>query len=110
MTTTQGDSSATDGGARPLGSSYVVVERIGRGATGEVWRGTDRRTGDDVAIKILRTEFAEDPTTIERFLRERNVLSRLDDPHVVRLRDLVVEGEDRKSTRLNSSHMSISYA
>jgi hypothetical protein len=82
-----------NGGARALGSSYVVIQRIGRGATGEVWRGTDHRTGDDVAIKILRTEFAEDPNIVERFLRERALLSRLDDPHVVRLRDLVVEGD-----------------
>ncbi len=94
MTATEGGSpTVNEEGARALGSSYVVYERIGRGATGVVHRALDRRTGDPVAVKFLRSDFASDPNVVERFLRERAILTRLADPHTVGLRDLVVEGE-----------------
>ena len=76
-----------------LGASYLLDERIGRGATGEVWRGTDRRTGEPVAAKILHREHLEDDTLVERFVRERSILVGLRHPNVVGVRDLVVEGE-----------------
>ena len=76
-----------------LGASYVLDERIGRGATGEVWRGTDRRTGETVAAKVLHREHLEDDTLVERFVRERSILVGLRHPNVVAVRDLVVEGE-----------------
>ncbi|MGI3785540.1 MAG: serine/threonine-protein kinase [Janthinobacterium lividum] len=76
-----------------LGASYVLDERIGRGATGEVWRGTDRRSGDTIAAKILHREHLEDSTLVERFVRERSILVGLRHPNVVAVRDLVVEGE-----------------
>ena len=78
---------------RALGASYVLDERIGRGATGEVWRGTDRRTGETIAAKILHREHLEDDTLVERFVRERSILVGLRHPNVVAVRDLVVEGE-----------------
>ena len=78
---------------RALGASYVLDERIGRGATGEVWRGTDRRTGETVAAKVLHREHLEDDTLVERFVRERSILVGLRHPNVVAVRDLVVEGE-----------------
>ena len=78
---------------RALGASYVLDERIGRGATGEVWRGTDRRSGETVAAKILHREHLEDDTLVERFVRERSILVGLRHPNVVAVRDLVVEGE-----------------
>lgn len=94
MTATEGGSPTVDDeGARALGSSYAVFERIGRGATGVVHRGLDRRTGDVVAVKVLRPELASDAAVVERFLRERAILTRLADPHTVGLRDLVVEGD-----------------
>jgi len=95
MTATDGGSPTTGQGTggRPLGSAYVVHEVIGRGATGEVWRGVDRRTGAPVAVKVLRDVFADDPRVVERFLRERSMLSELESPNIVRLRDLVVEGD-----------------
>ncbi|GAA3563571.1 hypothetical protein GCM10022197_18930 [Microlunatus spumicola] len=76
-----------------LGASYVLDERIGRGATGEVWRGTDRRTGETVAAKVLHREHLEDGTLVERFVRERSILVGLRHPNVVAVRDLVVEGD-----------------
>lgn len=76
-----------------LGASYRLDEPVGRGATGEVWRGVDRRTGEPVAAKILHREHLEDDTLVERFVRERSILVGLRHPNVVGIRDLVVEGE-----------------
>ncbi|MDX3214502.1 serine/threonine-protein kinase [Streptomyces sp. ME02-6991-2B] len=78
---------------RPVGSRYELVEPLGRGATGTVWRSQVRDTGETVAIKVLKEELAGDPDIVMRFLRERSVLLRLRHPHIVRVRDLVVEGE-----------------
>jgi serine/threonine protein kinase len=94
VTATEGESPVTGGEpTRALGSAYVLYERIGRGASGEVWRGLDSRTGAPVAVKLLRSVFAEHADIVEGFLRERTILMRLHDPHIVRLRDLVVESD-----------------
>ncbi|MFH9351533.1 protein kinase [Kitasatospora sp. NPDC017646] len=86
---------------RPVGSKYLLEETLGRGATGTVWRGLVRQDvqvpgsepGQQVAIKVLREELAADPDVVMRFLRERSLLLRLNHPNIVRVRDLVVEGE-----------------
>ncbi|CAL9477145.1 protein kinase domain-containing protein [Streptomyces sp. enrichment culture] len=89
---------------RPVGSKYLLEEPLGRGATGTVWRARQRETagaeaavagqpGETVAIKVLKEELASDPDIVMRFLRERSVLLRLTHPNIVRVRDLVVEGE-----------------
>ncbi|WEO97091.1 protein kinase [Streptomyces sp. FXJ1.172] len=89
---------------RPVGSKYLLEEPLGRGATGTVWRARQRETagaeaavagqpGETVAIKVLKEELASDPDIVMRFLRERSVLLRLTHPNVVRVRDLVVEGD-----------------
>jgi serine/threonine-protein kinase len=84
---------------RPVGSKYLLEEPLGRGATGTVWRARirDGSAGDGgaelVAIKVLKEELAADPDVVMRFLRERSVLLRLIHPNIVRVRDLVVEGE-----------------
>lgn len=89
---------------RPVGSKYFLEEPLGRGATGTVWRARQRETagaeaavagqpGETVAIKVLKEELASDPDIVMRFLRERSVLLRLSHPNIVRVRDLVVEGD-----------------
>ncbi|MFE9428056.1 protein kinase [Kitasatospora sp. NPDC006697] len=87
---------------RPVGSKYVIEETLGRGAMGTVWRGRVREDagfsdglapGQQVAIKVLKEELAADQDIVLRFLRERSVLLRLSHPNIVRVRDLVVEGE-----------------
>ncbi|MFC4036349.1 protein kinase [Streptomyces polygonati] len=84
---------------RPVGSKYLLEEPLGRGATGTVWRGRVRGAdgavvpGEAVAVKVLKEELASDPDVVMRFLRERSVLVRLRHPHIVRVRDLVVEGD-----------------
>jgi len=89
---------------RPVGSKYLLEEPLGRGATGTVWRASQReaagaeaavagRPGETVAIKVLKEELANDADVVMRFLRERSVLLRLTHPNIVRTRDLVVEGD-----------------
>ena len=89
---------------RPVGSKYLLEEPLGRGATGTVWRARQRETagaeaavagqpGKTVAIKVLKEELANDADVVMRFLRERSVLLRLTHPNIVRVRDLVVEGD-----------------
>ena len=79
---------------RPVGSKYLLEEPLGRGATGTVWRARVRgEEGIAVAVKVLKEELASDPDVVMRFLRERSVLVRLRHPHIVRVRDLVVEGD-----------------
>src|SRR5205807_2387435 len=64
-----------------LGSSYVLERLIGRGAMGDVWRATDRRTAESVAAKLLRPELASDPDLVARFLQERSILVCVRGPH-----------------------------
>jgi hypothetical protein len=82
-----------DGGAVALGSSYLLVEPLGRGGMGRVWRGTLRSGGEQVAVKVLNSELAADPEIVARFLQERGILVGLAHPHLVKVRDLVAEGE-----------------
>jgi serine/threonine-protein kinase len=81
------------GQGEPLGASYRLTELLGTGATGEVWRVDHTATGERFAAKLLRAELAADPEIVERFVRERSVLLALQHPSIVRVRDLVVEGD-----------------
>lgn len=74
-----------------LGASYRFGDRVGSGAVGEVWTVTSA-DGATFAAKVLRPEHADDPSLVERFVRERSVLLGLQDSHIVTVRDMVVEG------------------
>lgn len=78
--------------ARKIGSRYTAGQVLGRGSVGTVWLGE----GPDgpVAIKLLREELASDQELVARFVHERAALLSLDHPHVVGVRDLVVDGND----------------
>jgi hypothetical protein len=78
---------------KSLGSRYVLREALGRGAMGQVFAGSIRPTGEPVAIKVLRPELVADQEVVARFVQERAILMAIDDPHVVRVIDLVVEGD-----------------
>ncbi|WP_250289914.1 serine/threonine-protein kinase, partial [Frankia sp. CiP1_Cm_nod1] len=78
---------------RKLGSGYVLHEPIGRGAFGQVWRGSTVDGDRPVAVKVLRGELADDPEVVARFVQERSMLLGFSDPHLVTVRDLVVEGD-----------------
>jgi serine/threonine-protein kinase len=79
-----------DPGAR-LGP-YEILEPIGSGGMGEVYRARDGRLGRIVAIKVLRHDLAADPDRIERFEREARSASALNHPNIVTIHDVGVEG------------------
>jgi len=68
---------------------FRLVERAGKGASGDVYRAVDEQTGRDVAVKVLSR--SQDHDSLERFSREARMLSRIADPHVVRY---VADGAD----------------
>ena len=67
--------------AKKLGS-YEVIEAIGAGGMGEVYRARDTKLGRDVAIKILPAEMADDSERLARFRREAQLLASLNHPHI----------------------------
>jgi len=54
---------------------YEIVESIGAGGMGEVYRARDTTLGRDVAIKVLPDEFSYDPERLARFQREARLLA-----------------------------------
>jgi len=97
---------------------YELLDRIGRGGMGEVYRARDERLGRIVAIKILHAELSERLDLRHRFEREAKMLARLNHPHICTLHDVgddgpikflvfeYLEGESLAS-RLQSSRLSI---
>jgi len=71
---------------RTLGH-YGIVEKIGAGGMGVVYRAHDERLDRDVAIKVLPEEVAGDPDRLHRFEREAKAVARLDHPNILAIHD-----------------------
>src|SRR5262249_15561196 len=63
---------------------YELLEPLGRGSMGTVYRALDPQTGQAVAVKILAAEVAADPVLLRRFEQECAAAGRLRHPHIVR--------------------------
>jgi serine/threonine protein kinase, bacterial len=63
--------------------NYRLIELLGRGGMGEVWRAHDTVIDRIVAVKILPPEISRDPMFQQRFRREAHAAARLNNPHVV---------------------------
>ena len=80
---------------------YRLVELLGRGGMGEVWRAFDTVTERTVAIKVLPTHLADDNRFQQRFRREARAAAGLDEPHVVPIFDFgEIEGRLYVAMRL----------
>jgi eukaryotic-like serine/threonine-protein kinase len=62
--------------------NYEVIEQIGAGGMGEVYRARDARLGREVALKLLPDAFAADPDRLGRFEREARLLAALNHPNI----------------------------
>jgi serine/threonine protein kinase len=62
---------------------YELIELLGRGGMGEVWKAFDTATQRVVAVKVLPPQLAADPVFEQRFRREAYAAAGLNDPHVV---------------------------
>ena len=65
---------------RTLGR-FTIIERLGKGGSGEVYRAEQVQLARSAVIKVLRREVAAAPNRVERFLREAKLASRLDHPY-----------------------------
>ena len=71
-----------------LDDRYELKERIGQGGMALVYRAVDHRTGHDVAVKILRPEYARDQEFLERFDWEAAAASKMTHHNIVNLLDV----------------------
>ncbi len=72
---------------RRLGDRYELADVIGRGGMAEVFEGSDLRLGRRVAVKLLRTDLARDPSFVARFRREAQSAASLNHPNIVAVYD-----------------------
>ncbi len=72
---------------RTLGH-YRILEKLGEGGMGEVYRAHDTRLDRDVALKVLRSHLLEDPKTRQRFLAEARAAAALDHPNICAVHEI----------------------
>ena len=74
-------------GADLLLGSYVLLERLGEGGMGQVFKARHWKLGKVVALKLIRKERLENPDAVRRFQREIHAAAQLDHPNIVRAID-----------------------
>ena len=68
---------------------YKIIQQIGRGGMADVYLARDLiLDGEEVAVKVLRTNYQTDPIAVARFQREAKAMADLDHPNIVRITDI----------------------
>lgn len=101
---------------------YQVLEELGSGGMGKVYKVIDKEVNEKIAIKLLKPEISFDEGTIERFRNELKLARKISHPNVCRMYDLIkerglyfitmeyVSGEDLKSTIERVGQLSVGKA
>jgi serine/threonine protein kinase/lipoprotein NlpI len=89
---------------------YQIIEELGHGGMGRVYRAVDKKLNEEVALKLIMSEIATNKSMLERFHNEIKLARKISHPHVGRMYDLLEEngihfitmeyvpGEDLKSS------------
>ena len=72
-------------------SRYEIIEELGKGGMGKVYRVEDKKINEEVALKLIKPEIASDKKTIERFSNELKMARKIAHRNVCRMYDLGVE-------------------
>lgn len=82
-----------DSGGTLIAGRYEVVRPLGRGGIGKVFLVLDKQTGDEVALKMLRTKYQRSDRALKRFEREVSATRQLDHPCIVKILDVYQDDE-----------------
>ncbi|MDH5467337.1 MAG: protein kinase [Candidatus Aminicenantes bacterium] len=103
-------------------SRYEIIEELGKGGMGEVYRVEDKKIKEEVALKLIKPEIASDKRTIERFSNELRMARKIAHRNVCRMFDLgeeqgmhyitmeYVSGEDLRSFIRRSRQLTVGTA
>ena len=103
-------------------SRYEIIEELGRGGMGEVYRVEDKKIKEEVALKLIKPEIASDKRTIERFSNELRMARKIRHKNVCAMYDLgeeqgmhyitmeYVSGEDLRSFIRRSRQLTVGTA
>jgi eukaryotic-like serine/threonine-protein kinase len=89
-TLTDASDQYTKGGDAPVTvGGYRLLELLGEGGMGRVYRAEHIRLGRQVALKMLRPRYAHNPDAVERFFAEARAIAAIDHAHIVRISDFL---------------------
>jgi len=73
-----------------LDGRYLIQSLVGVGGMANVYRGVDEKTGNAIAVKVLKEEFLDNEELVRRFKNESKAISILDHPNIVKVYDVSV--------------------
>lgn len=74
-----------------VANRYTVLNLVGRGGMGCIYKVHDNTLGEEVALKTLLPQFAQDKMVVERFFNEARIARRLAHPNIVRVHDIGID-------------------